>query len=545
MIARWERQALLGGVLALVLLFAGPVLLDAQEKPTAGNAISVSGSDPAKPSNADVRALRREIERMRRHEAAERKKVEALERRLDELESRKAAAAPAAPAGAAAGVSGAGAALTAAAPGAGGTQGPSLQSLQQQVSQLQTKVSGLASGGKSIGSMLSSYLGTHQFTFVGDAAFDFIYDKGQNTLGASNNTYAIHFAPIVLYNLNDWVLFEGAMSANDGGEGFGAIFYHMPVADAQIFLNPYLELVAGIFDQPFGEFYEDYSASWVNRFITAPLPYGANPLVPPTEIGLQLRGGYNWGGIGQNVDYTVWTGNGATFMSFPSVVPGDVMNGQTNIKVQSNGPSFGGRFRFYPLPVDSPLGYLELGASSYDSKWLDHLWMYTWGVDFAWHLGNLQARGEFLEMYQQMPAGIGRGFRQGWWVEAGYFLNGYRLPLASDEINRQFQKLELLARYTGINQGTINSAAVPAAGISALGFGFNGSPAIFTPYPREVALGVDYWIAPSIVWQTEVDFELPAAGGSFSNVGGVPLALAAVGAAPNDRAVLTQFAIGF
>ena len=64
--------------------------------------------------------------------------------------------------------------------------------------------------------------------------------------------------------------------------------------------------------------------------------------------------------------------------------------------------------------------------------------------------------------------------------------------------------------------------------------------------PREVALGIDYWFAPSIVWQTEVDFELPHAGGTmYSFNGGDTATGSPVGATTNDQAILTQFAIGF
>ena len=47
--------------------------------------------------------------------------------------------------------------------------------------------------------------------------------------------------------------------------------FELPVATAQVFLNDYLEINAGTFDQPFGDWYEDQSPLWVNRFITAPL----------------------------------------------------------------------------------------------------------------------------------------------------------------------------------------------------------------------------------------------------------------------------------
>jgi len=66
----------------------------------------------------------------------------------------------------------------------------------------------------------------------------------------------------------------------------------MTLADFQITLNDYMMIVAGLFDQPFGDWYESQSPMWVNRFVSAPLPFGVEAVVPPSEIGLQLRGGY-------------------------------------------------------------------------------------------------------------------------------------------------------------------------------------------------------------------------------------------------------------
>jgi hypothetical protein len=34
--------------------------------------------------------------------------------------------------------------------------------------------------------------------------------------------------------------------------------------------------------------------------------YGAEAIVPPAALGLQARGGIQWGGLGQDTDYTVW-----------------------------------------------------------------------------------------------------------------------------------------------------------------------------------------------------------------------------------------------
>ncbi len=382
---------------------------------------------------------------------------------------------------------------------------------------------------------LGGYWGSHQFTLTGGAAVDYVYD---HKLG--QNTFALDFEPILLYRMNDWLAFEGTFEASFD-QGSGASF-DAPVATAQIFLNDYMEAVLGIFDQPFGDFYETQGPFWVNRFITAPLPYGAAALIPPTDIGMQLRGGYQWGELGQDADYTLWVANGPSYdSSLPQPVIGQELNGSTNITVNTNGKAYGGRLRVYPFPLDSNLGRLELGASTYNGKWQNGLWLTSWGVDFAYLRNNLQTRGAWISAYRQMPAPSGPDNRQGWYFQAGYFLNGLHIP-GFDQLDPYLARLEPLVRYSGVNQRAVVTDEIA----TSPGLGFSGSPAIFAPHSREVALGIDYWFAPSIVWQTELDLELPRAGGTTYTFNGASTpTVGSVGATPNDQAILTQFAVGF
>ena len=412
----------------------------------------------------------------------------------------------------------------------------------QQIATLQSQVESTTSP-DSFADAMNRYLGRYRFTLVGGVAGSFIYDRQSNI-----NTFALDFEPIILWQINDNMLFEGTIEANLP-VGSSAE-YQLPVAVLQWFLNDYAELYFGIFDQPFGDWYEDQSPFWVNRFVTAPLPYGANALIPPTDIGVQLRGGFQWGALGQIADYTLYAANGPGFSQttcagntppspLPSCPPtplvGDTLVAVNNIRLNTHSPAFGARIRVYPLPVDSNLGRLELGASTYDGKWLDSFWFNAWGLDFNYFRDNLQARGEWIESYRQMPGGVGADNRQGWYVQAGYFLNGLRLPLLPARVNALIGKLEPLVRYSGINQ----RASVLSEIDTTPGIGFTGSPAVFAPHAREVALGLDYWFAPSVVWQNEFDLELPGAGGFYSDTG------QPVGATYNDRAFVSQIAIGF
>jgi hypothetical protein len=397
---------------------------------------------------------------------------------------------------------------------------------------------------------VQGYLGSHTFTLTGAAGFDYIVDQQSAALDGlshqTQNSFFFDFEPMLLYRPTDWILFEGVLGAGFGNAGTGtdlssALFYLFP--------NDNFTIIGGLFDVPFGDWYEDQSPMWVNRFVTAPLPFGVEPVVPPAELGLQLRNGMQWGEVGQDFDYTVYVGQGP---GYSANVPGSAVNAPIAISSkQTNGKAFGGRFRVYPLPIDANLGRLELGVSSYDGKWLNGNYLTSWGVDFAYLWGSLQTRGEWVSSYRQMPAPYSQDNRQGWYLQAGYFLNDVNLPGVPDLVNTYLHRLEPLIRYSGVNQHFVNTDDITGAtGIGAGGlqvglipdFGLSGSPALFAPHSREVALGLDYWFAPSIVWQNELDIELPRAGGTFIDSTG---ATSPVGSVPNDKAFLSQFTVGF
>ena len=104
--------------------------------------------------------------------------------------------------------------------------------LKADTTQLQDSQKELAAGvgDEQFGSAMSRWLGSHQFTWNGAVAGDFIYDRGNDT-----NTFTLAFEPLVIYRLNDWISFEGEM---DGllPQGTNAQFA-MPIAMFQLFLN--------------------------------------------------------------------------------------------------------------------------------------------------------------------------------------------------------------------------------------------------------------------------------------------------------------------
>ena len=394
------------------------------------------------------------------------------------------------------------------------------------------------------------YLGSHTFTLTGSAGMDFIADQQNGALAGlphqTQNSFFFDWEPMMLYRPNDWMLFEGVLGAAFGSTGTGV---DLSSALIYLFPNDYATIVGGLFDLPFGDWYEDQSPMWVNKFVSAPLPYAVEPVVPPAELGIELRNGMQWGSVGQDLDYTVYLGQGP---GYSANVPGAAATSPVAIaSKQTNGKSVGGRFRLYPLPIDANLGRLEVGVSSYDGKWLDGKWLTSWGADFNYLLGNLQARGEWVQSYRQMPAPYKQDNRQGWYLQLGYMLGDLNLPGVPDEINNYVHRLQPLVRYSGVNQHYVDTDDIVAAtGLGQGGiqmglipdFGLSNSPALYAPHSREVAFGLDYWIAPSIVWQNEFDLELPRAGGTFINGAGMT---SPAGSIPNDKAFLSQFTIGF
>jgi hypothetical protein len=475
-------------------------------------------SDPKPPRTTEVQRLKAEIEQLRKEDEQKLRMMEALSHRIDQLEAEQ-------------------------------KQGAQKQQAQID-SAVATKIQEQQISPKEFSGFMNQYFGTHTFTIAGAAGFSFIADQQSNPIdgihNATQNTFVMDWEPMILYRPADWLLFTGIFSGSFGNAGTGT---DLSSAYLQLFPSDYVTVVAGLFDNPFGDWYETQSPMWINRFVSAPLPFGVEPVVPPGEIGIQLRGGLQWGAVGQDFDYTIWTGNGP---SFSEPIPGASMGGPVSVaSAQSNGKSIGARFRVYPLPIDANLGRLELGASTYNGKWMNSHWLTSWGVDFNYFAGSFQARGEWLESYRQMPAPYSSDNRQGWYLQFGYFLNQLNLPFLSDQFNDAIHKLEPLIRYSGVNQHAVaidditGATGVGAGGIQAgliPDFGLSGSPSLYAPHSREVAFGLDYYFTPSIVWLNEFDLELPRAGGIFVNADG---SYAPVGSTPNDRAFLSQFTVGF
>lgn len=353
---------------------------------------------------------------------------------------------------------------------------------------------------------LERYLGENRFVLTGWGAGTYEWERNANS-----NTFTAVFVPIFLYRVTDWVLFEAEPEFELASDGDTEV--NLEYAQADIFVNDYVTAVGGKFLLPFGDFIQQLHPAWINKLASFPLPFREEGgLLPFSDVGFQLRGGAQiLDREGVALDYTLFVSNGPRFAS--DEVGSDF---ESNNVDPNRGKGFGARLAAYPLPLAMEMGRLKLGASTYDGKWDEDndLWFTSWGIDAAYQLDELELRGEYLETWRDMPEGVRTDRREGWYVQGAYKLSRVPVP----HLNR----LELIVRYSGLNQ----RGPEDADGEAASAEGEEGEEDALVTKPRQVALGLDYWLTPSVVAKLEYDRELPRN-------------------AKNDHAIRAQIGVGF
>lgn len=413
------------------------------------------GSTVAAEPASEVRQLREEIRRLQEENDRNRRRTEELERKVQELEAKE-------------------------------EQRP--KELEGRVAKEVEKQAAAAPR-----RYLERYWGENRFVLTGWGAGSYEWRRNEN-----RNTFRATVAPILLYRVTDRVLFEVEPEFELADDGETEV--NLEYAQADIFLNDYVTFVGGKWLLPFGDFIQQLHPAWINKLVTFPLPFRENEeggLLPFADVGAQLRGGTRlFGREGTNLDYTLFVSNGPRFESADVGARFEANNVDPN-----RGKGFGARLALLHTPATGRFGNLKVGASTYDGKWDEdnELWFTSWGIDAAYRLDELELRGEYLQTRREMPTGIARDRREGWYVQGAYKLSRLRVPHLS--------RLELVARYSGLNQRAVTDEEL-------------------LPHPRQVALGLDYWLTPSVVGKLEYDRELPRD-------------------APNDHAIRAQIGVGF
>lgn len=348
---------------------------------------------------------------------------------------------------------------------------------------------------------MDRYLGPNRFLLTGWGAARYNWNDAENS-----NTFLATFAPIFLYRLNDSLMFEGELELELEDDGSTEV--ELEYAQIDWVLNDYSTLVAGKYLLPFGEFIERLHPAWINKLATSPLIYReGGGILPFTALGAQVRGGFDLGyGLGAHAGYTVYVANGPRYESDEGGAP-FVAN---NVDINRN-KAFGARLEMFPLPLDWDAGWLRFGGSTYNGKWDEagEQWFTSWGLDGLYWYDDFELRGEFISTRRALD-GPQNDLRDGWYLQASYQLASL-LPSPLD-------RLELVARYAAMSNRFPQHEEEEEEEEDEDDDGHAEFGRVFSPgdesgellnRPREISIGLDYWITPSFVAKVEYDRSIP------------------------------------
>jgi len=169
------------------------------------------------------------------------------------------------------------------------------------------------------------------------------------------------FSPILLWKPDKRFSVEAELETELEGDETNI---NLEYIDASYFVNKYLTIRAGKFLSPFGIYQDRLHPEWINKLPSVPLGFNHDeaPVGPPSEIGIDLRGGVPLGSAKMN--YSFYVSNG------PSLNTGDEDPEQSGILKYSSAEdnnkdkAIGGRVGLLPFSNSS----VEIGGSFQTAK---------------------------------------------------------------------------------------------------------------------------------------------------------------------------------
>lgn len=243
--------------------------------------------------------------------------------------------------------------------------------------------------------------------------------------GGESGFDLVSFNPIFHYQYRERILLEAELetSIDADGESELAVEY----STVGVILGDHAALVAGKFLSPIGYFQQNIHPSWINKLPSEPPGFGHDGAAPATEVGLQLRGGFQFAERGLWT-YAVYVGNGPELEAEEGRLTAVEAEGFT--RDADGSKVFGGRVSAIPV------GNFELGVSLASGRAAvttgddeevadDPDRDYTaYGADFSWRLGkSWDLRGEYVRQEVGAAAASvapGDADWAAWYAQASY-----------------------------------------------------------------------------------------------------------------------------
>lgn len=330
-----------------------------------------------------------------------------------------------------------------------------------------------------------SQAGEERLVIVGDAAMDFVAQKG------SKSTLSASMAPIILWKLSDRLMFEGAfdIGISTSEDVKSSTSFDLVHANITYLVNKYVTAGGGLFLVPFGVFRNHYDSSWINKLPDPPLAFGDSGIAPGSELGVFAEGAFPVGTM--KVNYAVYLTNGPNLITKDPATAG--MLNFADYTDLNNNKAGGGRIGFQPIP-EMELGYSIMFAQV-DSTDFPATSALIQAVDLQYKKeydllkGTIDLRAEWVwsNVDQQTfdPTGkLGFGplsfdnYRNG-----GYVQISYRPTQFKDKIIRN---IEPVFRYDRLEV----SKDAPGGG-----------------WEQRYAIGLDYWLRSNAVIKVAYEFD--------------------------------------
>ncbi len=236
--------------------------------------------------------------------------------------------------------------------------------------------------------------------------------------------FVANFNPMFHYQYNDKILWEAELEIEVEENGDTSI--GLEYSSIDWFLNDSLILIAGKFLSPLGNFRQNMHPSWINKLPSAPPGFGHDGAAPLAEVGLQLRGGRNFGNQGK-FTYAGYVGNG------PKLEGEDGEIHAIEAEGFAGNPDdefvYGGRISFLPIPkfeigVSGAFGDVAVVENDGVDVVGDPTRDYTaFGYDASYQIGNFDLRGEYISQeVDEQAASIApeSGKWETWYVQGAY-----------------------------------------------------------------------------------------------------------------------------